>query len=124
MTQPIYDERVLSDLHKDARGFRPSSDWFQAWNEMDVPARNALWTSLCDDVDTAIETERAQTLQAIARLEDRIAEQAHDLGVSVQTMVRWDMDAHQVGDHGVGYYLYLCGISSLEYEADFKRRYT
>ena len=39
-----FDEQTLSDLHKDARGSRPRSDWFwDAWNQADNDGKQAIW---------------------------------------------------------------------------------
>ena len=68
-----FDENILSDLHKDAYGFRPRSEEFwAAWDAADNDGKQRIWDNLLDDLDRALETEREYQQEAIADLEDRI----------------------------------------------------
>lgn len=68
-----YDADTLSDLHKDAYGFRPRDEEFwNAWDSADDDGKQRIWDNLLDAVDRAIETEREIQQEAIADLEDRI----------------------------------------------------
>ena len=67
-----YDADILSDLHKDAYGFRPSGDFFREWDLLDDDGKQDLWDNLLDALDRALETEREYQQEAIADLEDRI----------------------------------------------------
>ena len=67
-----FDENVLSDLHKDAYGFRPSGDFFREWDLLDNDGKQDLWDQLVDAVGESIENERKYHQEAIADLEDRI----------------------------------------------------
>jgi len=68
-----FDENILSDLHKDAYGFRPRSEEFwAAWDAADNDGKQRIWDGLLDAVDRALETEREMQQEAIADLEDRI----------------------------------------------------
>jgi hypothetical protein len=50
-----FDENILSDLHKDAYGFRPSGDFFREWDLLDNDGKQDLWEQLIDAVrDTTI----------------------------------------------------------------------
>jgi hypothetical protein len=48
---PIYDENILSDLHKDAYGFRPRELFWNEWNRMNTLERNTRWTRMCNDLE-------------------------------------------------------------------------
>ena len=68
-----FDADTLSDLHKDAYGFRPRSEEFwAAWDAADNDGKQRIWDNLLDDLDRALETEREYQQEAIADLEDRI----------------------------------------------------
>lgn len=67
-----FDENILSDLHKDAYGFRPSGDFFREWDLLDNDGKQDLWDQLVDAVGESIEREREYHQEAIANLEDRI----------------------------------------------------
>ena len=46
-----FDENTLSDLHKDARGSRPRSDFFwDTWNQADNDGKQAIWDGLVDEM--------------------------------------------------------------------------
>ena len=47
-----FDEQTLSDLHKDARGFRPRSELFWAtWATQDADGKQAIWDGLIRELD-------------------------------------------------------------------------
>jgi hypothetical protein len=103
-----YDEQILSDLHKDARGFRPGE---QFW---------ASWDGLCQEVEDSIRQEQQQQARAQAAWEADI-QRLIEIGAGDRaTAIRWDMEAMDArhGDHfDAGYYCYLRGIGyGLEHE--------
>lgn len=68
-----FDENILSDLHKDAYGFRPRSEEFWAeWDSADNDGKQRIWDGLLDAVDRAIETEREIQQEAIAEFESTV----------------------------------------------------
>lgn len=68
-----FDADTLSDLHKDAYGFRPRSEEFwAAWDAADNDGKQRIWDNLLDDLDRALEVERECQQEAIADFEDRI----------------------------------------------------
>ena len=68
-----YDADILSDLHKDAYGFRPRSEEFwAAWDAADEDGKQGIWDGILDALDRSLETEREIQQEAIAELEDRI----------------------------------------------------
>jgi hypothetical protein len=67
-----FDENILSDLHKDAYGFRPSGDFFREWDLLDSDGKQDLWEQLIDAVRDSIREEKRYHQEAIANLEDRI----------------------------------------------------
>ena len=72
MRNYTFDENIVSDLHKDAYGFRPRSEEFWAdWDAADNYGKQRIWDNLLDDLDRALENEREYHQEAIANLEDR-----------------------------------------------------
>jgi hypothetical protein len=62
-----FDEDIVSDLHKDAYGFRPRSEEFwAAWDSADNDGKQAIWDDLLDAANRAAETEREIQQEAIA----------------------------------------------------------
>ena len=52
-----FDEREVSDLHKDAYGFRPSYDYWREWELADNDEKQRLWDDLINALQWAIENE-------------------------------------------------------------------
>ena len=68
-----FDENILSDLHKDAYGFRPRSEEFwAAWDAADNDGKQRIWDDLLDAADRAAETEREIQQEAIAEFESTV----------------------------------------------------
>jgi hypothetical protein len=56
-----YSAELVSDLHKDARGFRPSQDFWDVWNIANDDVRQSIWDDLLVDLKLSMaEEERAQ----------------------------------------------------------------
>jgi len=101
---------LISDLHKDARGCRPSSDWFEHFESLPEVEKQRVWDDLCDEL--AEEDRRIQSRQAnaIARLADRIAQiRATVAGSTVRDAIRYLHDAHET-DGDDGYLEYTLGV--------------
>jgi hypothetical protein len=68
-----FDADTLSDLHKEAYGFRPRSEEFwAAWDSADNDGKQAIWDDLLDAADRAAETEREIQQEAIAEFESTV----------------------------------------------------
>lgn len=50
-----YDEQIVSDLHKDAYGCRPSSFWWQCWQEASPEEKQAEWDDLLETLERTME---------------------------------------------------------------------
>ena len=56
-----FDENTLSDLHKDAYGFRPHNDGFwTTWRDADDDGKQAIWDGLVDTMVREQEAEKAR----------------------------------------------------------------
>ena len=67
-----FDENIVSDLHKDAYGFRPGERFWAEWSLTDNDGKQRMWDALLDDAERAVENEREYQIEAIHDLEDRI----------------------------------------------------
>lgn len=68
-TEYTYDASIVSDLHKDAYGFRPSEGWWRLWNTMTDAERQVEWDGLLEDSKAAAEADAAREVEAIRRFE-------------------------------------------------------
>lgn len=123
--QPIYDERILSDLHKDARGFRPGQTFCDDWKAATVAERNATWSSLIAELQAEQEREAADQRLALARFEALISKTIELGAGSRQAALRWLIEAddqHKNGDQlDVGFYLWGQGIYCPALEAEIRQ---
>lgn len=103
-----FDENILSDLHKDAYGFRPRSEEFwAAWDAADNDGKQRIWDGLLDAVDRAIETEREIQQEAIAEFESTVRSiMATVAGSTREDAIRYLHDQYDTQG----------SIESLEYE--------
>ena len=88
-----FDEQILSDLHKDARGFRPRGEFFWAsWNESDNDGKQAIWDNLISELDVV---NREDALREAEALEDFKARITDVIGLGAgdrETALRWRPD--------------------------------
>lgn len=89
MTVYTYDERIVSDLHKDTYGFRPHAGWWTEWKESDEDGKQAIWDMLLESLDETMAYEKRQQDAAIESFEARIL-QLIELGAGDRlTAIRW-----------------------------------
>ena len=67
-----FDETIVSDLHKDAYGFRPREYFWSEWEEATNDRKQAIWDDLLDTADREAEREREMQIEAEHDVEDRI----------------------------------------------------
>jgi hypothetical protein len=109
-----FDESILSDLHKEAYGYRPAAAYYDAWSEMADFAKQAEWDRLVRLVKEEYERERLMEDLAHERWSAHLAQLMADDGIDYATALRWDMAAMDAADDA-GYYCFKWGISySLE----------
>lgn len=46
-----FENNLISDLHKDARGYRPSQDFFDMWNESSDDTKQEVWDMLIQEME-------------------------------------------------------------------------
>lgn len=108
-----YDETILSDLHKDAHGFRPRESFWERWNRSTPSEKQVIWDGLLADLDAEMERERRAKNLAHAAWEADIQRLISVGAGDRATAIRWDMaavDAYNGHVPDVGYYCYLRGI--------------
>lgn len=110
-----FDENIVSDLHKDARGFRPSVAWMHAWETSTDEEKQGIWDALSEELSETLDRERLAEARAYAMLLDRILE-TMKLGADDQkTALKWIMEAEEFDDYdlqyGASYFCYHFGLS-------------
>ncbi len=50
MTTYTFDDQTISDLHKDARGFRPFGAFVEDWTQSDKDTKQSIWDGLIQEL--------------------------------------------------------------------------
>lgn len=102
-----FNADVLSDLHKDAYGFRPSESFFREWDLLDNEGKQDLWDILVETVADSIQREREYQRMAIAEFEGWVKMTMKIVQDSTrEDCIRMLHDAHST--HGDVEYLEHC----------------
>ncbi len=112
-----FDENTLSDLHKDARGYRPRSDHFWGqWAAADNDGKQAIWDGLIDEMVREQEAEKAREEFCVAEFK-ALVEQYIELGAGDrETALRW-IAQHETFHHSqdVEHFVWEHGILFTDY---------
>jgi hypothetical protein len=84
-----FDNSIVSDLHKDAYGFRPSSYFWDDWKASTDDQKQVIWDGLLRDLDAEMERERNAQLQAVADFEAMVQSNLDHGAQSREDAVRW-----------------------------------
>ena len=58
MTNYTFDAEALSDLYKDAYGFRPDYAYMKAWHDYHDDYKQVIWDRLLVDLQIAVEEDK------------------------------------------------------------------
>ena len=92
-----FDENLISDLHKDAYGFRPDQSFWATFAAFNPDQKQALWDSMLADLERSIEEDRKLQEDAVFKFEQRVENLMHD-GTNVKRVVAWLMQAEECND--------------------------
>jgi hypothetical protein len=106
-----YDEQCVSDLHKDAFGFRPSMSWWGQWKTNTDAEKQAEWdTLICIMEQRELARVEFET-KCAAKFEQLVADTIAMGARDVATAHRWIME----GSECDGDWQYLCYKHGLNY---------
>ena len=110
-----YDENIVSDLHKDARGYRPREMWWSEWNNGSDDDRQYIWDNLCRELEEEIRREQFLQEEAARAFEKRILDTQVMGAIDEDTAIRWilqsmDLDEYDI-QYGADYILWEFGLS-------------
>lgn len=109
-----FDAQIVSDLHKDAYGVRPSAFWWQCWNEATDDERQAEWDILVADLKASMRDEEEQQKTALADFEAELAAVMKtgncDEITALSYMTPVDFDEHTPNSQDVEHWVWQNGI--------------
>jgi predicted Fe-S protein YdhL (DUF1289 family) len=121
-----FDEQSLSDLHKDARGYRPRSEFFWAsWSEATNDGKQAIWDNLCDEMVESQEAE-ARLEQELVEAFKALVERTIGYGApDRETALRWITDG-EIFNHSqdVEHFVWNRGILFTDYGRELVKELT
>lgn len=102
-----FDDKLFSDFHKDAYGFRPRNhEYYSATPER----KQEIWDQTGAAMQRAIDEEREQQAHMVTVLEKRIADTIALGAGNEETALRWILQADGIEDEELAFYgaSYLC----------------
>ena len=84
-----YDSKLVSDLHKDAYGFRPSVHYMVEWDKASPAGKQAIWDGLLVDLEHEIEQEKLATARSVEIFEGMITNSMLLGAADRDTAIRW-----------------------------------
>ena len=121
-----FDENTLSDLYKDARGYRPRSEFFWAsWNEATNDGKQAIWDNLCDEMVESQEAE-ARLEQELVEAFKALVERTIGYGApDRETALRWITDGETFhNSQDVEHFVWDRGILFTDYGRELVKELT
>jgi hypothetical protein len=114
-----FDENIVSDLHKDARGYRPTQAFWNAWNFQNDEGKQTAWNVLLDELNETMKRERHAENMAMIAMHQRI-QGVMLLGAKDEVQaLKWIMEAEEFDDHDLRYGpSYFCFHFGLSYSAE------
>jgi hypothetical protein len=110
-----FDENIVSDLHKDARGFRPTQYWWDQWNLCSDDQKQTMWDALGQELSETMERERRFEAEAMISMHQRIQGMMLIGAKNEVQALKWIMQAEEFDDYdlryGPSYFCYHFGLS-------------
>lgn len=113
-TTYTYDERIVSDLHKEVYGCRPGQGWWREWNESTAGEKQAIWDYLCESHEAEMAAQRERDERAINEFEDRVLDMLGLGAPDRETAIRWIVYSLELSEndllYGADYVCYCLGL--------------
>lgn len=107
-----YDDSTVSDLHKDAYGWRPSESFWAEWNNSTPAEKEVIWNRLVETLEESIDLERKMEASALEAFENRVAESIAAGAKDRNQAIKWILQAEGLDDErDPGYVCYQLGLS-------------
>lgn len=88
-----FDENIVSDLHKEAFGIRPTSNWYSWWKNADDAERQGEWEDLITTMNAATKEQDMREAAALDSFEDIISATINLGANDEETAIRWLLKA-------------------------------
>ena len=115
-----FDENILSDLHKDARGYRPYSIFMEYWDAMSNEEKQHQWNALVEEVEFSISEEKAREAEAVEAFKMLIQTYIVAGAADEKTALRWMSTGEEqfCNAMDVEHFVWKAGILNTQYGAN------
>jgi citrate lyase beta subunit len=107
----------VSDLYKDAYGFRPGADFWSDWKNASNKTKQKVWDDLLIDLEHSIERDRADAARAAEEFLGRIEQMIEYGAADYETALRWIVDAEGPfdDDQDIEHFVWKQGLLCCEF---------
>lgn len=106
-----FDSDLVSDLHKDAYGFRPKALFWTNWHAASNAEKQAKWDQLIHSAKASAEADIALDQQSVAEFEKLVTETIQNGAKNRKVALEWLMQASGCN----GDWEYMCYKHNLPY---------
>lgn len=116
-----FDDNIVSDLHKDARGYRPNEYFWEEWTQSPDNVKQIIWDNLVDEMNRAMKQQEAAEASAEIEFHQRI-QGAMLIGAADEvTAIRWILEAEEFTEYDLAYgKSYVAWHFGLSYQNQFQ----
>lgn len=98
-----FNSDIVSDLHKDARGFRPTEYFWEEWDQCGDDTRQSMWDSLINEFNNTQAAERAREAEALAAFERQIRAMKKLGAETTRQAIKWIFHAEKMDRYDLQY---------------------
>ena len=98
-----FDESIVSDLHKDARGSRPGQGWWEMWREVSDASKQKIWDNLCAELREEMDRQHEQEAAAVAAYQAQVAEMIKLGAADELQATKWIIQGLGADEHDLTY---------------------
>jgi len=98
-----FDSNIVSDLHKDARGFRPTEYFWEEWDQCGDDNRQAMWDSLINEFNNTVAAERESQATALANFKTQIRAMRKLGAETDRQAIKWIFHAEKLDRYDLQY---------------------
>ena len=108
-----YSDDIISDLHKDARGFRPSEYFWEEWTQSPAEVKQKIWDMLCKEMEDGERQRAIDEADALVKFREQVAATMKFCDCDWKKAVEFLADAEDDDvdcEQGFDYFLWKQGI--------------
>jgi hypothetical protein len=98
-----FNAQIVSDLHKDARGYRPDAYFWEEWNQCGDDTRQAMWDNLLVELEQETARQKAAEAKALADFRAQI-KSMRKLGAETERQaIKWIFHSQKLDRYDLQY---------------------